>query len=297
MAEEAEEEVVETSALASALESLQASLDATEEPEAVDEVNEQEPGVEESAEADPVEEQATEQVAEVLSEGPSFLMKQAATTAGIPQFLVETAHDDAQLQGWMEMLSQPGEAKEAEPEAPFSLNLPEDEFGADDPVRKQFSALVATLNGKFAEQEKKLREFEETRTEIQRREYQAAHKAVFSPFDEVLDSYDSDVLGKTGSCTPKQIQAREKIAAKYQALGATPGMDATALKRKAILAISDEQPDLVEQHNKKAQAARTQPQRVLGGGGQRSVEKPKGPKEIMAEWDLALAGKKPLALN
>lgn len=87
-----------------------------------------------------VEEQAVEPEPEPVADGPSFVMKQVALSAGIPQSAVDRAPNDAALQ-WLvqEVRASAGPTPQETPkEEPIAkVTLPEDEYGPDDPVRQQ----------------------------------------------------------------------------------------------------------------------------------------------------------------
>ena len=298
MADEATlEEEVETAV--DPLEEFQSQLDnpsaSAEEPEQDDD------GVEESAEVESGEVEATEEVAETHAEGPSFLMKRAALDAGLDATLVAKAKSDEHLELMIEAAGvtrqaydsdSEAEAEEA-PDYDLSLDLPEDEYGPDDPLRKQLASWQGKLSQRFAEHERALGA---ALSHIQRQlqtEETTAHSKVFGQFDKVLDSFDSAELGKRENMNAAQFATRKAIADKYLALGATPDSSESELETYTEAAIMAFKRDLIEQRNIKQQAATKQRQKVLGGGGSRSVERAMTEDDLLAELDEIRAGKKP----
>lgn len=297
MAEEAQEiEQQETAtSLQASLAEFQQSLDAVPEEEQVDET-EQAEGVEQSAEGDSVDDQATEEAAADVDEGPSYLMKRAAVEAGIDPSLVGRAKDDAQLQLMIEAANRP-EAKETTPPEDLSLtvDLPEDEFSADDPVRKVFTAWQEKLNKQQQEVSKALSALTAFANSQLDREDQQQWDSLYTPFDKALDTFESPVLGTSGKLTEKQREARAAIAEKYTALGASPDMPAEELQRYADLAVAAARKDLIEQRNKKQQASAQQKRQVIGGAGaQRTVQRAKTTNDVFAEWNKSLRTGAPL---
>lgn len=299
MADEAEEqvaEVVEDAGNSSALEEMQKMLDSApevredEEEQAVEET-EQAEGVEESAEGDDaVETEEVEETAEVADEGPSFLMKRAAVEAGIDPSIVGRAKDDAQLELLIEAAQKPERGDAPSPEEfTLSLELPEDDFAPDDPVRKVFTAIQEKWNKREQEVGKALSALTAFANMQLQREDQQAWSSLYDPFDKALDSFESPLLGTTGNLSEKQRAERNAIAEKYSALGANASMPAEELQRYAELAVSAVRKDLIEQRTRKQQATTRQQKQVTGGGGpQRTVQRPKTREDLLAEWDKSL---------
>lgn len=74
-------------------------------------------------------------------EGPSPAMQAIAKQAGVPEIIVRAARDDAALQELMDAVSQESAAPEVAETVDWEVPLPEDDFSADDPVRKSFVSL------------------------------------------------------------------------------------------------------------------------------------------------------------
>lgn len=304
MADEQEETVasVEEVDHSAALEEMQKMLDSSPEireddEEAEIEETEQAEGVEESAEGeDAVETKDVEETPEVADEGPSFLMKRAAVEAGIDPSIVGRAKDDAQLELLIEAARQP-ERGDAVPTEDFSLalELPEDDFAPDDPVRKVFTAIQEKWNQREQEVGKALSALTAFANMQIQREDQQTWSALYDPFDKTLDSFESPLLGTTGKLSDKQRTERAAIAEKYAALGASPDMPAEELQRYTELAVAAARKDLIDQRNKKQQATTRQQKQVTGGGGpQRTVQRPKTREDLIAAWDRSLQNGTPL---
>lgn len=301
MADEAQEPVEEAVDTAAALDEMQKMLDAApevDEEEQVEETVQEETaeGVEESAEGESVEADAAEEAEPVVDEGPSFLMKQEAIRAGIDPAIVGRAKDDAHLQLLIEAVTRQ-EPKDVAPAKDLSLKLelPEDEFGPDDPIRKVLASWQDALNEQREEYRQAISALTTFANGQLDREDQQQWQALYEPFDKALDSFESPSLGTTGKLTDQQRQARAAIAEKYIALGANSNMPAEEKRRYAELAVSAARQDLVEQRNKKQQAATRQQKQVTGGGGpQRTVQRAKTREDILAEWDKSLRNGTPL---
>ncbi len=275
--------------------SLRAGVDPDAETE---QTNSDEP----AADVDPVEEEVTSDV-DQFGDGPSFLMKRAALDAGLDESLVAKAKDDATLELLIETAGKARQT-EAKPEearvADFALpvNLPEDEFGPDDPIRKMFVEWSAALKDEISEARKGLgmlaqhanRQLEQAEQSQQAEVYSKLSK----PFDTFLDSFDSDVLGNSKKPSPKMIAERSAIWDKYLALGVDPSMSEEDMTLYVELAATAHSKALVEQRNKKRQAAESQPSKVIGGGGNtKSVDRPLTLEEKMQRHDDIRMGKIP----
>ena len=245
-----------------------------------------------------VEEQAVEPEPEPVADGPSFVMKQVALSAGIPQSAVDRAPNDAALQ-WLvqEVRASAGPTPQETPkEEPIAkVTLPEDEYGPDDPVRQQMQALVDALNAERAERLRGEKELKDAKQRQDAREFNEQFTALYKPFDDTLDSYDSPKLGNAQKgLTPQQHAVRKAIADRYQGLGADVSTPVEEKRRLTELALLASDPSVVDQRNKKLQAVKAQPQRVTGGTTARNVRTKTTVDDIVREWDEALQGRKPL---
>jgi hypothetical protein len=247
------------------------------------EESEQQSGVEQSAAANAGA--AAQQAA--AAEGPSFLMKHAAEQSGVDPKLIAIATSDAQLEQMIEVTTKGREAKQAEqqaeaPKFELPIELPEDEFPADDPVRKHLEKWQAVITKQFEETAKAQSIFaafaneqldmrDRQVDEVRQREY----AELAEPFDGFLDSLASEELGTTATLNDKQREARAALFTGYQALGAKAGLDKESLQRKAEKVLGEYHPKLIEKHQQKQQAAVKQPKKVLGGSGGTGRPNPK----------------------
>jgi hypothetical protein len=256
---------------------------------------EQESGDDESAETEAGEEaeEAVEQTAtETLADGPTFLMKQEAARAGLDQKFIALAKDDAQLE---QMILAATESRDATdqtedplPEFSLAVELPEDEYPADDPVRKQLDKMAAAITERQKLVERVLGGLAQEATQRMDREQSEKNEQVFSVFDEYLDSFNSPELGKGRN------EARKAIAETYLALGVTPETPAEEKRLLAELALMRHKRPLVEQRTKHKQAAQTQSKRVTGGKSTAPIKGKPTYEQALREWDEVLEGRKPL---
>ena len=290
----------------SALDELQKQLDGDPEDDSDESAEaEQVAGDDDSADDDSVDEtaEAPEPEPEVVSEGPSFLMKQEAARAGIDPTLIGRAKSDAELELMIEAKTG-GEKKEDVPEPePFALTieLPEDEYSPDDPIRKQLAAWQQQLIKRDEEVSKALKSFavfaNQQLDRAEQAELAEAEKlrvAVYSPLDEELDSFESDVLGKTGKLNDKQLKERAAIAETYWSLGARPETPVAEKKRLAALAVEARRKELVQQRNNKRVEVTKQQRRIQGGGGRSTVSPAVTEADVIAEMEKMLKRGKPL---
>jgi hypothetical protein len=233
---------------------------------------------------------------EVIPEGPSFLMKQEAARAGVDPKFIAVAKDDAQLEQMIVAVSRDADAKEEPlPEFNLAVELPEDEYPADDPVRKQLEKMASAITERQKLVERVLGGIAQVENERFDREQQQVHQQVFGAFDEYLDSYEVKELGKAGKLTPAQREERSTIANYYTALGATPDMPADEKKLLAELALTRHRRDLVEQRTKNKQAAQAQAKRVTGGKATTPIKGKSTLDQVFRDWNGGLRnGRLPL---
>jgi hypothetical protein len=234
-------------------------------------------------------------------------MKQEAERAGLDPKLIAVASNDAQLEQMIVVhkdREQPKDATDVDfDDTPLAFDLPEDEYPADDPVRKALGSVVEGFNKRLQQRDSVIAQLANwTNKQIDRADREAQesqlkeHAVLVAPFDEVLDSFNSDVFGKTGTKDPKQVQSRVAAWEKYFKLGADAKLDKDILARKALLAAEDYRPGFIEQRTKTQQAVARQKRNVIGGGNSRPVGPAKTREDAIKEWNDALTGKKPLEL-
>lgn len=310
MAVEAEEtEQVEVEPVVdetSALDELQKQLDGEPEDDSEESAEtEQVAGDEVSADDDSVDEtaEASEPEPEVVGEGPSFLMKQEAARAGIDQALIGRAKSDAELELMIEARTRSEKQEDAPEPEPFALTieLPEDEYSPDDPIRKQLAAWQQQLIKRDEEVSKALKSFAvfanqqlDRAEQVEAAEAEKQRVALYSPLDSELDSFESDVLGKTGKLNDKQLKERAAIAETYWSLGARPETPVAEKKRLAALAVEARRKELVQQRNNKQAEVTKQQRRIQGGGGRSTVSPAVTEADVIAEMEKMLKRGKPL---
>lgn len=289
----------------SALDELQKQLDGDPEDDSDESAEtEQVAGDDDSADDDSVDEtaEAPKPEPDVVSEGPSFLMKQEAARAGIDPALIGRAKSDAELELMIEARTRSEKQDEPAPE-PFALTieLPEDEYSPDDPIRKQLATWQQQLIKRDEEVSKALKSFavfaNQQLDRVEQAEAMESEKqrvALYSPLDAELDSFESDVLGKTGKLNDKQLKEREAIAETYWSLGARPETPAAEKKRLAALAVEARRKELVQQRNNKQAEVTKQQRRIQGGGGRNSVSPAVTEADVIAEMEKMLRRGKPL---
>jgi hypothetical protein len=289
----------------SALDELQNMLDGEPEDDSDESAEtEQVVGDDDSADDDSVDETAEAATPEpVVSEGPSFLMKQEAARAGIDPTLIGRAKSDAELELMIEARTRSEKQDDAPEPEPFALTieLPEDEYSPDDPIRKQLATWQQQLIKRDEEVSKALKSFavfanqQLDRTEqVEAAEAEKQRVSLYSPLDAELDSFESDVLGKTGKLNDKQLQERAAIAETYWSLGARPETPVAEKKRLAALAVEARRKELVQQRNNKQVDLTKQQRRIQGGGGRSSVSPAVTEADVIAEMEKMLKRGKPL---
>lgn len=303
--ETTEEEIVADVPDDATLEQWQAAIDGkddepdTEQPQPGDDDTAAEADSGETVE-DVVEESAEtpEPEPQPVAEGPSFLMKQAAMSAGIPQDWIDAATSDKELQYVMERLRTHAEQQrepEPEPEPEIAVELPEDEYGPDDPVRKNLQKFAEALKAERAERRRIEQEYRQTKAALDDQQTTTLRRALYSKFDEVLDSFNDPRFGnaKAGKVSAQQVEFRRQVAEKYRGLGASPDMPDDDKAWYADLAVQAFDRRLVEQRNKRHQQAARQRQSVLGGAPSKPSPKAHGDDELLSRWDEVLQGRRP----
>ena len=205
-------------------------------------------------------------------EGPSYAMKTVARQAGIPEKLVDSALTDAQLHQWVAMAEEGKSAPEPEPEPEFKVELPEDEYGEDDSIRKQFNS----MQGHYTKQIESLKEnmaavvglvkgFEtEQRNQVER---QAS--SVQARFDTVLDRKELPILGKFGDLNNASSSIRGVIFNELKEVEAT---NPTATYEEQVdIALSKAIPGFTDTNKaqKQRQSVQQQSRSRLGSGNSR----------------------------
>lgn len=191
------------------------------------------PAETETVEADADAEQATEAQEETpvaqepaKVEGPTAAMRLVAKQHGLSEKLISTFTSDDQLSVFLEELGAATQEKKPEPEQiavpEFKVEFPEDEFPADDPVRKnieglasEFKSQVDKIYGYMNQMADLVIKSDETRASIEYERLALEQGA----FDKHFDSFEHGVLGnRAAGLTSDQQEVREAIYAKYHKL-------------------------------------------------------------------------------
>lgn len=227
------------------------------------------------ADDEPAEESDQEQEPEkepeqVKVEGPSVAAKLWAKQSGLDPELISLAPNDEALEKLVEKFATSREVEpKPEPQAPetFKLDLPEDEFPADDPVRKQLTALndfyakrleQAQSDAQLIAQhvidlEKFVEQFQGERT-----------NNVIRTFDDKLDSLNSDVLG---SGDKRNSRVRAAVWDTLQDLKEErKGVSEEELLREALETFG-----IKSQDQKRIDAIRQSNKTRLGGGPSKAI--------------------------
>lgn len=251
------------------------------------------------------QEVAVEEAKAPVPEGPSAEMKQIARMSGVPDWIVNMAQNSAQL---TEAIEHVREAQTAQPQSAPSKDepeaedlavdfvLPEEEFGADDPVAKQTRAVVEKHN-KLVKQLAEVRETNQAllkfaTSQIEEKK-QSQWRAVQEPIDATLDSYESDVFGNSASMNAAQRQARAEV---WERLTGGLGVNHQTPKEKIASAtelyVAHSRPDVAQRKAEAAKAKATQPTRVLGGRAPKSGAPPKASEaDLLARLDEYRTGR------
>jgi hypothetical protein len=259
---------------------------------------EQTPSDDDSAEVVAGDEQEVTETPEpeVIPEGPSFLMKQEAARAGVDPKFIAVAKDDAQLEQMIVAVSRDADVKEELlPEFSLTIDLPEDEYPADDPIRKQLEKITAAVVERVKLNERYIGSLAQIETERMEREErsnleakQREYTTVATPFDQLLDSFNDPLLGKTGTNDPKQREKRVEIWSLYQGIGADAKQPPEVLSRKALKALEEVRPDLAERYTQNKKAAEAQARRVTGGKASTPVKGKSTVDQVYREWNAGL---------
>jgi len=147
-----------------------------------------------------------------VDEGPSIAMRAVARQANIPQKLVDFARDDAQLQELVDLASQEdSRPPPPEPEPAFELSLPDDEYGEDDAIRKQFAKMKDHYSGQIDSLHKNMNTMVDVLQTIEGdQRSQSEHQAAVTQdeFDRSLDELNDPTFGKSGDLRRAQTKMR-----------------------------------------------------------------------------------------
>ena len=173
---------------------------------------------------------ATEVVdeAEKVAEAPvgvSPSMRLIAREAGVKESVIKNVASDEALEEIVVETVEENRQKEAEqtpePEPPFKLELPEEDFPADDPVRKQFQRMHEHYEKRDKLFESAaltlIKEVRELREESQQQR-QTAEQMWLQEFHTGLDELESKSLGKASESNDDVNDLRESVFKSVQRL-------------------------------------------------------------------------------
>lgn len=237
-------------------------------------------------ETEEVEEEAEPETPVV--EGPTIAAKMAAEAAGIPPALVNLATSDEQLEKFIALTREVAEPEEAEEVATpeLKLDLPDDEYPEDDPVRREltkiqshFAEQLATVKGQLKEATSKTAQFEQQ----QKAQSDQQARQMQEEFDRELDSFKAKVFGSTKDLSQPNLHARSAAFGLVQDLKANnPGKSMSELV-KMVAAEWDVKTDTKTADDK--EAIRKQSKKRLGSGPSQPAEPGvRSDDEIMAAF-------------
>ena len=212
----------------------------------------------------PVEEEIVEPE---TAEGPSTVMATVARQSGVPPQLVALARDDKQLQEMIELVDNREAPGGPAAEEEFAIDLPEDEYGQDDSVRKQFdrlnqhySGIVSKLREELASVAHAVSSVDTQQKDLTQQQAEERQKQ----FDTVVDGYET--FGKFGELSQAQGKVRGAIYDEYLELRrANPHHDPASLVEHALKKVI---PGAVSNKTAKQQreSVQAQSRRKLGTG-------------------------------
>lgn len=307
--EQPEAEAPLTDAEGDALAKLQQLMDDSQPLEYPDE-----PATEDADESDDDAGDETEaegdepEVQPPVAEGPSAALKGVARLSGLPQWMIDAARDDAQLQTFLDNAPAKPEDQPTptadDPVEKFvneplvSLEFPEDEFDKDDPYVKKLQAIQDAVNQETKQQRQTLAIVRRFLEDQERQGKQAQFDQLRAPFDEFVDSLGSDLFGQTATMNDVQIQARRQAFAAYEKLDALQYLsDRGQLDRRVRAALTAEFPEIMEKHRQVHQQAQQQAKRKTGGGQAKPVQPPKSDAEKMRALERHMRYDEPLPIG
>jgi len=285
-----EQETVEsTETTETKLEDFFSKLDSKPTAEAVD--------AEPETEGEPADEAEQPESDAVKVEGPSVAMKMFAKQQGLPAKAIELAKSDEDLSELVEVFvakqAQPEPTPEPEPE--FKLELSEEDFPADDPIRKA----VESLNSHYEAKVKKLEGYigqladmafkaEETLKASEVSQLSNDEKV----FDDFIDALGVKPLGNRAKGEISSIgqKLRNSLYWEVKDLEA----ENPSLTREAIIRKVAEEAGYLSPQQKREQAIKSDSARRLGGGGSKPVpaSPPTAQEKMNALFDRLDAAKK-----
>jgi len=227
--------------------------------------------------------------------GTSLAMEQAARQAGVPDQLIEFARDDEQLSHLAQMAGQRSPEKK---KPGYKVELPEEEFEQDNPVRKALTGLHDHYGSEFKQLSQNMSELVQvvqTMQQSQNTQQEGVLAQEQAAFDDEMSQMESEALGN-GELTEGQHGLRghifETVYAKMRA--DNPGGD---IRETARVAAKQILPHLLEKQKAEStnKVLQRQSRTRLGGGNSKpATEKPKSEIENMQAFLDKIGVKRPL---
>lgn len=253
------------------------------------EVDEEESTETDDSSQDEAEEKAT------VTEGPTAAMKTLARQNKIPDVLIEWAVNDDQLAGLIELASQSAEPDMSEsPDIPtFEIDLPEDEYPANDPVRGVLSRMQSHFTEQLTAAQRKIGELEKLSKTTEQQQRQAVEQQARSfqaEFDRTLDRLNEAAFGQSSKLSSPAIRARTVMFDTVrEILAEDSGVPLPDAVRKAAEMLNF---NLTNKAPDEKAAIRKQAQKKLGSGSAKPAEPlAKSPERMMREFLVSIGAK------
>ena len=248
----------------------------TEQSVDADEEVSEEPETEETQQEEPKE------TAKV--EGPSRAMRWQAKQAGVSDRLIALADTDEDLEVLIEESQQsrePEKKAEAQEFPSFEIELPEDEFPADDPVRKQLVSMKGFYDKQLQQAREDIGLLASVLTEQKSFIEQSQQEQLVNTqgaFDAHLDQFENPQLGSRAAGNHNH-KLRQAIYNEYWELKQDkPNAKDADLINEAVAAFG-----IKSQQTKRKEALEHDNKRRLGGGPTKAVSEPQLTGRALAE--------------
>jgi len=132
----------------------------------------------------------------------------------LPEKFIEAARDDEALKGMIDAARETNAPPPVVEEPEFELSLPEEEFEANDAVRKQFKELNEHYKGQISNLKKDMGSLVEIAKDMQTKQQdqiQMMFQEEQRGFDSALDGLDNDIVGKAEEMTAPQRKIRSAL--------------------------------------------------------------------------------------
>ena len=215
-------------------------------------------------------------------EGPTAVMATVARQAGVPPQLVAQARDDKQLMDYIDLVSNEPTAPAAVEE--FEIDLPEEEYSADDSVRKQFDRLNQHYSGQISKLREELASVAHAVTSVDSQQKDLTQGQATSEqmvFDGAVDEYGA--FGKFGELNQILATTRGALYDEYRELKAkNPTVEPSKLVEHVV---KKNFPGVIDNQTAKLskKSIREQGRRKLGSGNARPAPEADPSKDEKAD--------------